>query len=120
MFRVVGWALIALGVVLVVLLVIGPPRDTARILMAAGALLVGVCLVLSTPIKFEKTIAYGMLGPEKVSDLRQNSRNVAPNSALQRTGEHKVHAAGVQRRRAQGRYCARVLEGRWPAAELGS
>lgn len=34
--------------------------------------------------------------------------------------KHKVHAAGVEHHRAHGRYRARVLEGRWPAAELGS
>jgi hypothetical protein len=34
--------------------------------------------------------------------------------------KHKVHAAGDQHSRAHGRYRARVLGGRWPAAELGS
>jgi hypothetical protein len=34
--------------------------------------------------------------------------------------KHKVHAAGVQRQCAHGRHRARVLEGQWPAAELGS
>jgi hypothetical protein len=31
---------------------------------------------------------------------------------------HEVHAAGVQHQCAHGRYLARVLEGRLPAAEL--
>jgi len=86
-FRVLGWALIAFGIVLVVLLALGPPRDIARILTTMGALLAGICLVISKPVQLEKMIGYGMLGPEKVSDLSQNSRNVAPNSALQRTGD---------------------------------
>jgi hypothetical protein len=87
MMRVLGWVLIAFAVVLIVLLALGPPRDTARVLAIVGMLVAGICLVVSKPVQFEQMLGYGMLGPEKVSSLRQNSRNVAPNSALQRTGQ---------------------------------
>jgi hypothetical protein len=87
MMRVLGWALIAFAVVLMALFAFGPPRDLARVLAIVGLLTAGICLVISKPVQFEKMLGYGMLGPEKVSEIRQNSRNVAPNSALQRTGD---------------------------------
>src|SRR5688500_7215605 len=86
-FRIVGWFMLLGGVVMAVLSLAATEDWAIAMGAALASALVGLALIKSKPLILENMLGFDMLGREKVSKLRQNSRNAAPNSALQRTGE---------------------------------
>jgi hypothetical protein len=84
-FRVVGWFMLVGGALMAVLSFAATEDRAIAIGAAVATTLVGLALIKSKPLILENMLGFDMLGREKTSELRQNSRKAAPNSALQRT-----------------------------------
>ena len=78
-FRIVGWLFLVGGIVMAVLSVAGTEDRALGVGIAAGVSLIGLALIKSKALTLENTWGLDTLGGEKISELRQNSRNAPPN-----------------------------------------